>query len=295
MGQLARFHRKSSSLVPLVVTVCWLAGSACQAQVSLPSATASAQERPVVFETASIRPSRDGEPFDQQLLADGFLLRDGSVRRLLCLAYFSVNFTDGSRLRSVPDWVRNDLFDVLAKVSTEDAATWQRETASGWDSPALKNALQALLAERYKLKAHIVNVEEDGFALVVNNSGRATSLVSSRRVQPQPSAKPYPDDGSTFVTLPDFSLQFRNQPLSKLALAITSLSGFLVEDRTGLAGSYDFLVGDKLPVPATEQEREDYRLPTERWDLEPLGLKLVRAKVHTTALVVDHIERPSPN
>jgi len=54
-------------------------------------------------------------------------------------------------------------------------------------------------------------------------------------------------------------------------------------------------VRDMQPVHPAEEDREYYRQPTERWDLEPLGLMLVRAKVHTIALIVDHIERPSPN
>ncbi len=83
--------------------------------------------------------------------------------------------------------------------------------------------------------------------------------------------------------------------MSELASYLGNLSDFRIEDRTGLAGTYDFSLSDRLPVHPTDEEREDFRLPTERWDLERLGLKLVRAKVHTTALVIDHIERPSPN
>jgi uncharacterized protein (TIGR03435 family) len=295
MGQLARFHRKSSSLVPLVVTVCWLAGSACQAQVSLPSATASAQERPVVFETASIRPSRDDEPFDQEFLRDGFLYKGGSALGLAWMAYCPESLVRGERVRNAPGWAGSEWVDVVAKVSTDDAAVWQRETALGWDSPAFKHALQVLLTERYKLVAHTIPVEEDGFALVLKNSVPNANLLPAGRAGKQDSGKPAPKDIPSIVVLPDWTTRFHDQPMSELASYLGNLSDFRIEDRTGLAGTYDFSLSDRLPVHPTDEEREDFRLPTERWDLERLGLKLVRAKVHTTALVIDHIERPSPN
>ena len=198
-------------------------------------------------------------------------------------------------MANAPDWVSKDKVDVIAKVSAEDAPEWERERTTTWDGPPFKHALQELLADRYKLQAHTIPVEVDGYALVVKKSVRGTKLVPADKVQPQDPGKPAPENSPSMVILPDGVIQFHNESLAELALWLSPLSDSLIEDRTGLTGRYDFSVRDLQPVHPAEEDREYYRQPTERWDLEPLGLMLVRAKVHTIALIVDHIERPSPN
>ena len=249
----------------------------------------SAREKSLLFEVASIKPSFENEPFKQQVTPDGFLLRNGSVSRLLGLIYDPARLLRGTRLRNAPDWVRNDGVDISAKVSPEDAADWQRETTSGFGSPALAHALQQILVERYKLQAHTIPIEVDGYTLVVERSGPKTNLVTADKVRPSP------DTIASEVVLPGGIIKFHNQPLSKLALFIGNLSSSIVEDRTGLTDRYDFSISDRLPTHPTAQESEDLTRPEDRWDLKPLGLRVVRSKVHTTALVIDYIEKPSPN
>lgn len=296
MSRFIRTLSKCSCVIAAFTMPCGLAGSSSPAQIAAAHAAAPAPAKPILFEIASIKPSRENDQGVQQFLPDGFLIRGRSVRYLICLAYYPLDFYVVQLIRNAPDWVVHDQFDVLAKVSTEDAPEWQRETTSSWDSPAFKHALQALLAERFKLQAHSIPIEEDGFALVVKHSARKTKLIPAAKGLTQDSAHSS-SDNTPSITMPELDvIQFRNEPLSKLADSITSLSnGLIVEDRTGLTGRYNFSVSDRLPIRTTAEEQEDYRLPSQRWDVEPLGLELVRTKVHTTALIIDHIERPSPN
>ena len=297
---MQRFIRDASKFlftVAALATLCGLAWSSSHAQVAATRTTTPARTKPILFETASIRPSREDEAFDQRVLPDGFLLRNSAIARLIWFAYCpsGLHGVRGTYVANAPDWVSKDKVDVIAKVSAEDAPEWERERTTTWDGPPFKHALQELLADRYKLQAHTIPVEVDGYALVVKKSVRGTKLVPADKVQPQDPGKPAPENSPSMVILPDGVIQFHNESLAELALWLSPLSDSLIEDRTGLTGRYDFSVRDLQPVHPAEEDREYYRQPTARWDLEPLGLMLVHAKVHTIALIVDHIERPSPN
>lgn len=281
--------------VAAFTALCGLTGNSAYAQIAAAGTTSAAQTKSLSFEVASIRPSREGEAHNEQLLPDGFLLTNGSVRTLIGLVLDPTRILDGTRLRSAPNWVLTDRFDVIAKVSTEEAADWQRETTSGFESPAFTHALQHLLVERFKLQTHTVPIEVEGYALVLDRSGSKTKLVPADKMLAHDSAKSARENGPSMTVPEQGVVKFHNQPLSELAFFISNLSPYIVEDRTGLTGRYDFSISDRLPVHPTAEESEDLMLPDERWDLQPLGLKLVRLKVHTTALIIDHIEKPSPN
>ena len=262
--------------------------------VALNGTTPPPQTKSVLFEIASIKPSRQNEPFAQQLLPDGFLLHNGSVQRLINLAYEPAKVSDRKGTEAGPEWIRHDGIDVLAKVSSQEAIDWQRETTSEYNSSTFKHALQQLLAERCSLQVHTVTTETDGFALVLNPSAHKAALVPST-ASVQTAIKSLPASGDPIAILPGGIVHFENQPLSRLANFISKLSTFKVEDKTGLAGTYTFSVADRQPVHLTSSDEEDYRLPVQRWDLRSTGLRIVRSKVHQSVVVIDHIERPSPN
>jgi uncharacterized protein (TIGR03435 family) len=253
--------------------------------------------QPLAFDIASIRPSHANESFNERVVPDGFLLEDGSLRMLIRLAYDPEEFVGDKDLVNAPRWVSQEYFNILAKVAPEDSARWQRDTSMDPDSPVFKCALQQLLVERCGLKLHLIPGMTDGFALVLSRTGIQKGLQPAKKAAPGNAAAPSTQSSQTPVSLGGIvmGVRFQRQPLSKLAHFLSGLSSFVIEDHTGLTGEYDFSIRDNMPVHANAQEREDYRLPSERWDLQSLGLRLVPAKVHTTLLVVDHIERPSPN
>ena len=72
--------------------------------------------------------------------------------------------------------------------------------------------------------------------------------------------------------------------MKSLAAELGSFS-LVVVDKTGLTGTYDFALM-KLDSGG------DLAL---EWDVRALGLKLVPVKIPTENIVIDHIERPSPN
>ena len=90
-------------------------------------------------------------------------------------------------------------------------------------------------------------------------------------------------------------------PLSQLASVLSSMVQRVVIDKTGLTGNFDFELKwtpDQMPqglVPGAP--------PTSNPDgpsiftalLEQLGLKLNSAKQRVDVLVIDHVERPTPD
>lgn len=73
--------------------------------------------------------------------------------------------------------------------------------------------------------------------------------------------------------------------MASFSAHVAQMLGAPVEDRTGLSGRYDF----KLRRFDEESDR------VSMWDWGSLGLKLERIKVSSDILVIDHIEKPSPN
>jgi bla regulator protein BlaR1 len=69
-----------------------------------------------------------------------------------------------------------------------------------------------------------------------------------------------------------------------------------VVDETGLPGNYDFVLRMSLsPPPIDDGSSRDQAVSLFTALPEQLGLKLVPEKALTEVLVIDHIERPSPN
>jgi uncharacterized protein (TIGR03435 family) len=103
---------------------------------------------------------------------------------------------------------------------------------------------------------------------------------------------------------------YRNGAMERIAETIGGYAGLAGEadkpaDRTGLAGTYDFLIeytsaeNDQLdrslppnPDGRTAELQGTMFLTAMR---EQLGLKLVRATGAIRTLVIDHVERPSEN
>ncbi len=83
--------------------------------------------------------------------------------------------------------------------------------------------------------------------------------------------------------------------MDMLVSALANQMGANVIDKTGLTGKYDFVLKYSGTVPGTESKDPN------AWPLmitaiqEQLGLKLEPAKGPDKFLVIDHIEKPSPN
>lgn len=207
------------------------------------------------------------------------------------------------------DWIASARFEINAKTSTEVS----RETLVA-QAPAL---MRALLTDRFGLKAHIERRPFQAFALTmarrdqrlgrqlhrtdVNCDPPRESRVPSSRIPPPPSTTERPACG---LNRWPGGMIAGAITMDELANALTGVLGSeqIVVNRTNLGGRFDVdLTWSSEPLrtsapnapPGAASPDVDLTLSTAVQ--EQLGLKLVLRAEPIDAVVVDHIERPSPN
>jgi uncharacterized protein (TIGR03435 family) len=254
----------------------------------------AAQTALLRFEVASIkqRATDDGRhPADWRDVDIGsangdrdFTMTNGSVGALILYAY-PVQTNDVDR---APDWVRTDRYDVLAKAS---GATTRAQR---------QQMLQPLLAERFALKVRYAMEERPVYQLVMAKvDQRAAGLepvenCAAIRATPDQQA---PFDAQGHVTPCHFltggsGINSTGAPIASLATYISRDAGRPVIDATALQGDYAFSLEWNQHPDAADQ---DPRPPLTQSLEDRLGLKLRSARAPVRVLIVDHIERPSPD
>ena len=176
------------------------------------------------------------------------------------------------------------------------APSWLKLNPREWQQ-AGRPMLQKLLAERCKLVAHTVPAQVDGYALVISKRGSRLQPAQSRETYPDGVKNFDPEGGETLSPTPanNNTMSFFNARLSDLAGIIGINSRNIIQNQTGLTGRYDFTVR-RLEIPRdADGKRIDNPQPSDMWDISATGLELKRAKLPSQNLVIDHIERPSPN
>jgi uncharacterized protein (TIGR03435 family) len=152
-----------------------------------------------------------------------------------------------------------------------------------------KAAMQALLADRFKLAVHWESKEADVNDLVVARGGPKMPKASDA------------DTGSGFaVTINGRPVVSSGAP-GPTGYTMQELADFLtfirphqpVIDKTGLAGRYKIALKFSIQPPGSDQVFEDPDLETALQ--RQLGLRLVTHKGTIKTLLVDHIEPPSAN
>lgn len=266
---------------------------------------------PIFFEVASVKPNKDGGQGYGINRAPGgnFRTTNAPPNGLITFAYVIQNY----QLVGVPDWAKNERFDITAKLGADPAPV----TPPAPDHMML--ATRTLLADRFKLKIHKETREMDIYALVLarpdGKPGPAlkpsTDECAARPGGPrpeqgaqQPQGPPRRADGTPIFCgfqQPPGLMRFNGFALSMFAQGISNRVGRQVVDRTGLTGEWSFELkyaptpGQGGP-PGAESPPADPNLP----DLftavrEQLGLRLEATKGPVEVWVVDSIERPMPD
>ena len=219
----------------------------------------------VHFEVASIHPSRpDAGPQNTVLYLKGdrFDAEAATVSDILD----KLNDVQLYRVVGGPGWMRIDRYDIHAKAGAPIP------------SEKLKDAVLALLAERFKLAVH--HETRDVPATILTAPKPPTGL--------KPAA-----DGEHYSIRPiaHGDLVFTAVPMKYLVAVLAQLWASPVVDQTGLAGTFDFSLAPSAVDPQ----------PGERWGdrvreaIIAFGFKVEMKKVPTEVTVVDHCERPSEN
>jgi uncharacterized protein (TIGR03435 family) len=241
-----------------------------------------------------------------------FLRAGGSFRapaisaRNLVAAAFGVK---SWQVVSGADWLATARFAIDAKTSSEVS----RETLVA-QAPAL---MRALLTDRFRLKAHMERRPLPVFALTmarqdqrlgpqlrrtdVDCDAQRGNRVPPPRIPAPPSRTERPTCG---LNLWPGGMIAGSITMEQLANALTGAVGSeqIVVNRTNLGGRFDVdLTWSSDPLRASGSNAAPGAAPPDDGLIlstalqEQLGLKLVLGPEPIDAVVVDHIERPSPN
>jgi uncharacterized protein (TIGR03435 family) len=166
-------------------------------------------------------------------------------------------------------------------------------------SPKLREMLQSLLVERFKLAIHVERRDSPIYALVVGPKGhRLTSSARNcgpRTVEEAEGVGPCGPQGGG----PANGFRLRNAEASDLASGLSVFLDRTVVDRTGVSGRFDIDVPPwstgAPPRPDSDEPQPDPNGPSLFTVLEQLGLRLEPSRGLIDYYVVDHVEPPSPN
>lgn len=149
--------------------------------------------------------------------------------------------------------------------------------------------LKPLLESRFQLRVHRETRLLPSYSLVISKNGPKIKTAYPGDTYPNGFKS---NDGvsrpGTFSMRPG-QLIFQALPMSMLAEMLSKQLEVPIVDKTGLSGDYDFTLRWG-PENDSEAGPSIYTAIQEQ-----LGLRLEAAKLPIECLVVDHVERPSPN
>ena len=250
----------------------WLPRGVAQA------APAQADAKTFVYEVVSIHPSQPNGSMARNITPDGIRIWGFTVHRLLANAY---NVITNDQLIGVPGWTDNARYDIDAKMDA-DTTTALDKLSREEKNQRRREMLQAILMDRFHLQVKREMKELPVYALVMAKGGPKMKKSAPNAVVDI--NERYGKNGIT--------LEGQGFELSRLISILTSDTGRIVVDRTGLTGKYDF----KLEYSSMEDAGSAEAGPSIFTAVqEQLGLKLESTKAPVETFTVEHIERPTEN
>ena len=236
------------------------------------------------FVVATIKPSRPDAPRGGYgIRGQDVTTTNVTVNWMIKLAYN----VHANQIAGAPSWVDSERYDTVGRSDTPGEPSRDQ----------MKLMIQKLLVDRFQLKFHTEKKELPVYAMVVAKGGPKISVSAG-----DPNAFP----GIGFGREPGvISLFGRNTGLNGVANGLQSnILDKPVVDQTGLTGRYDFQL--RFTPDAIQLANFGGLGPANAADPNPppdiftafeqqLGLKLQATKAVVDVMVIDRIERPSPN
>jgi uncharacterized protein (TIGR03435 family) len=199
------------------------------------------------------------------------VLQSHTVEDILLIGYG----VQKSQLAGEPDWAKTEHWDVDGIPNVEGQPSLRQ----------LQTMMQKILLERFGLKLHHEQREMPVFALTVSKGGPKMNPDTS-----DPNG--WMDQDNSNANGRDVE-SLKNASMPDLALILQFRVDRPVIDQTGLKGRYDF----KLQWSTDDAQTPRPDAPPGLFTAiqEQLGLKLDPVKSPADVLVIDHIEKPSPN
>jgi uncharacterized protein (TIGR03435 family) len=259
------------------------------------------QDRPVPadpsFEVASVKPNpNDDAPEGIDVQPGGVRFTGFHARTLITIAYRSEGIQRFDQVVGGPSWIGIDRFDIVAR-------SGEQPDAQGATPSRLPAMLRSLLRDRFRLRLHSETRNMPAFALVVARRDRrlgpdlreSTIDCSVGRAGAQETNA----DSDRWCGIRAAGGVITGRSVSTAQLA-GNLSGYptvdrFVTDRTGLTGRYDFRL-EYSPAFLQPGDAVSSAGPSLFTALtEQLGLTLRPETIRAPVLVIDNVEKPTPD
>jgi uncharacterized protein (TIGR03435 family) len=263
-------------------------------------------QKPLAFEVASIKQNTDAVASPTFLLqpSGGIKISAYPLFQLIRIAYNSTSLQIDDQIVGGPTWLKSDRYDIIAKATGSfDADETGRPTR-------LLAMLRSLLEERFRLRTHIELRNTSVLLLVLADKDgklgpqlhRSTQdcrgPVGNLTAQDSPRWCGWRGGGTGHYTIQGLTM-----PDMAVGFAGTWSVGRPVLDRTTLSGRWDaqiefvptFVAGPNDPAVPVANPAADSGPSMLSAMRDQLGLKLQPARAKAEFLVIDHVEKPTPD
>jgi uncharacterized protein (TIGR03435 family) len=266
---------------------------------------AQSQDKPSAFDVASVKINASGDPrTGGRLAGTTFAMTNETLWRLVGEAYADPQALPRFRIVGGPNWIDTERFD------------FEGVAAKPLDRPQAEHMLRAVLAERFKLIVHTETrqlpvlalraARRDGsFGPQLRRTDVDCAALRTAGTTPPPSA-----NSPHCVLLFGFGRSTADGlTIRDLAAALSRFTARMVVDQTALTGPFQWTLAwtpDTLP-PRAAGTPPDQPVTVNGIAIDPngpslftaveeqLGLKLEPTRGPVDVLVIDHVERPTPD
>lgn len=244
-----------------------------------------------VFEVASIKANTSGDRRRSNRVEPGgrYVATNVPVRLLISFAHEVQDF----QIIGGPGWMNTDRFDVAGKGS-------QPEPSRG----AVQSMVRSLLGDRFALRTHNETRDMPVYELTVARAdGRLgprlkTSLADCSTPSPRPPEPPSPGKAPACgFTIGPGRVLGDGITMAQLSREIGAMLGRIVLDSTGLSGGFgvDAEWTTEFGPDAAPTVAADAGVSVFTALQEQLGLKLAPSRSQVEVLVIDSVQRPTPD
>jgi uncharacterized protein (TIGR03435 family) len=259
------------SVAMLAAVAMWGATTA-MAQSASPKPGNMAKDADPGWEAVTVKPSDPNDKFDVMTTRGRHIvIRNKTLEAMLRLAYG----VQRSQIVGAPEWTRTEHFDIDGVPDVEGQPNMKQ----------YQILVQKVLAERFGMKSHHEQREMPVFALEVAKDGPKMDASKG-----DPNGLP---DNEGMGGNGRQIRKYTNVSMSDLAMMLQFNLDRPVVDQTGVKGRYDF----RMQWTVDEGQATDPDAPPGLFTAiqEQIGLKLESAKAPVDVLVIDQVEKPSPN
>lgn len=254
------------------------------------SSPATADQRPR-FDAASVKQNQSPDAGINNRFSPG---RFAYVNTPLEVFIYNAYRFPSDRVLGMPDWARRDKYDITATHDPQYAAF----------SPQQLAMLQRLLEERFSLQTHRETRDMPVYELVKTRIDGLGPRLRIAGTECAPGGTADRAQCGTRISPGLIDGRFVNWRM--VVDQLPSVAGRVVIDKTGLNGMFDVRL-EWRPDPSVTRSPEAAAAataaaatPGERVDIftalqEQLGVKLQSARAPLEVLVIDRLERPTPD